>query len=86
MAVRSKNAHWKMHDILRRHWLALGTRHGIVTDDGRQVQHLLDDIVARTPHVIAAVRAQLPVGFPGGVAESVFEGLREAAGRLGSEG
>ncbi len=86
MAVRSKNAHWKMHDILRRHWQALGTRHGVVTDDGRQVEFLIDDVVARTPDVIDAVRAQLPVGFPGGVAESVFEGLRGAAGRIGDEG
>ena len=85
MAVRSKNAHWKMHDILRRHWQALGTRHGVVTDDGRQVEFLIDDVVARTPDVIDAVRAQLPVGFPGGVAESVFEGLRGAAGRVGDE-
>lgn len=82
MAVRSKNAHWKMRDILRRHWLALGTRHGIVTEDGRQVQFILDDLIARTPGVVAAVRAKLPADFPEQVADSILGGLQDAADRL----
>jgi serine/threonine-protein kinase HipA len=43
MAVRSTNAHWKMRDILRRHWLALGKRHGVLTEDGREVDRLIED-------------------------------------------
>lgn len=82
MAVRSKNAHWTMRDILRRHWLALGSRHGVVTEDGRPVQFLIDDIAARTPQAVAAVRAKLPEGFPMGVADSIFGGLQDAADRL----
>lgn len=82
MAVRSKNAHWKMRDILRRHWLALGARHGIVTDDGRQVQFILDDLIARTPGIVDAVRAKLPVGFPEQMADSILSGLRNAAKRF----
>lgn len=38
MAVRSRNAHWEMRDILRCHWVALGARHGVLTDDGREVR------------------------------------------------
>ena len=86
MAVRSRNAHWKMRDILRRHWLALGGRHGVVTDDGRQVQFVIDDIVARTPAVISAVRAALPAGFPASLADSILEGLQDAASRLADQG
>ena len=82
MAVRSWNAHWKMRDILRRHWLALGARHGVLTEDGRHVQFMIDDIVARTPQVIAAVRARLTEGFPMSVADSIFDGLQDAADRL----
>lgn len=82
MAVRSRNAHWKMRDILRRHWLALGARHGVVTDDGRQIQFLLDDLAARTAGVIATVRAKLPAGFPMSVADSIFDGLQGAADLL----
>ena len=45
MAVRSKNAHWKMRDILRRHWVALGTRHGVLDEAGtRSAEHLIDAI------------------------------------------
>ncbi|WP_208908341.1 type II toxin-antitoxin system HipA family toxin [Paracidovorax avenae] len=85
MAVRSKNAHWKMRDILRRHWLALGARHGIVTDDGREVAFILDDLTARTPQVIAAVRTKLPVDFPEQVAGSILGGLQNAAHRLAGQ-
>ncbi len=84
MAVRSKNAHWRMRDILRRHWQALGTRHGVVTEDGRHVQALIDDVVARASDVISAVHAKLPTGFPMAVADSVLQGLRDAANRLAS--
>jgi len=85
MAVRSKNAHWKMRDILRRHWLALGARHGVVSDNGQQVQFLIDDVIERTPQVIDAVRAQLPASFPMSVADSIFDGLQSAAIRLASQ-
>ena len=81
MAVRSKNAYWKMRDISRRHWVALGVRHGVLDEGGREVEHVIDAIAARTPDVIANVRSQLPKGFPA-LDEAVFEGLRDAAGRL----
>jgi len=82
MAVRSKNVHWKMRDILRRHWLALGTRHGIVTEDGRQAQFILDDLIARTPGVVDAAQAKLPTDFPEQVARSILGGLQNAADKL----
>ena len=82
MAVRSKNAHWKMRDILRRHWVALGARHGVLDEGGRGVEHLIDDIAARTPEVIANVRSQLPKGFPAPLAGAVFDGMQAAAKRL----
>ena len=82
MAVRSKNAHWKMRDILRRHWVALGTRHGILNEAAREAEHLINDIAARAPEVIAKVRTQLPEGFPVPLAEAVFEGMQDAAKRL----
>ncbi|WP_415830481.1 HipA domain-containing protein [Bordetella flabilis] len=64
MAVRSKNAHWLMREIGRRHWLIAGERHGVVTPDGRGARFVVDDLVARTPEVVHAVRARLPQGFP----------------------
>lgn len=82
MAVRSKNAHWKMRDILRRHWLTLGTRHGIVDEDGRQVQIILEDLIARTPGVVDSVRAMLPSDFPEQIADRILGGLQDAANKL----
>ena len=41
MAVRSKNPHWRIRDILRRHWTALGSRHDIVTEQGQPVDALI---------------------------------------------
>ncbi|MFA5598935.1 MAG: HipA domain-containing protein, partial [Pusillimonas sp.] len=82
MAVRSKNAHWIMRDILRRHWLAVGTEHGVVAPDGRGTEAVLDGIVAKTPEVVQAVRTLLPEGFPEHVANSVLTGLQLAADKL----
>ncbi len=82
MAVRSKNAHRRMREILRRHWVAMGARHGVVDPDGRRVDFVIDDLVARTPQVIATVGALLPRGFPGELADTVFDGLRQAAEKL----
>ncbi|SHM09404.1 type II toxin-antitoxin system HipA family toxin [Rhizobacter sp. OV335] len=85
MAVRSKSAHWKMQDIQRRHWEALGARHGIVTEDGRQVSFVIDELVAQTPRVVDAVRAQLPGDFPEGLADSILGGLQDAANKLAAQ-
>ncbi|MGQ3052903.1 MAG: type II toxin-antitoxin system HipA family toxin [Roseateles sp.] len=82
MAVRSKNAHWKMREILRRHWVALGARHGVLTGDGREVEHLIDHIAAQTPSVVAKVSAQLPQKFNAHIAKTVFDGVLAAARRL----
>lgn len=82
MAVRSKNAHWRMLDILRRHWLAVGQRHGIVTADGRGADCVVDDLITRTPEVVQAVRGRLPDDFPQALADSILDSLQAAADRL----
>jgi serine/threonine-protein kinase HipA len=82
MAVRSKNPHWRMRDIQRRHWLTVGARHGVVTPDGQGVQFVVDDLIARTPEAVRMVRARLPPGFPQAVADGILGGLQAAADRL----
>jgi serine/threonine-protein kinase HipA len=82
MAVRSQNAHWKMNDIQRRHWVTLGARHGVVSKDGQPAASLLDALTARTPEVIDHVRRTLPEGFPQHLAARIFQGLQEASDRL----
>jgi len=82
MAIRSTNAHWKMKEILPRHWRALGKRYGVQDEEGRTAETLINDIVERTPHVVAAVEAMLPAGFPEHVADPILRGLEREAGKL----
>ncbi len=82
MAVRCGNAHWKMQDVQRRHWLAWGQRHGVVTLEGRSTEFVIDDLVARTPEVVQSVQRQLPANFPTGLAQSILGGLQAAADKL----
>ena len=82
MAVRSKNVHWALRDIERRHWLSVGQAHGVVSPDGQSTAAVLDDLVARTPDVVRAVKAKLPKTFPQSVSDLIFEGLFLAADRL----
>ena len=45
--------------------------------------HLLDELVARTPAVMAHIQRLLPAGFPARVAHTILLGLKHAARRLG---
>ncbi|MFT4246553.1 MAG: type II toxin-antitoxin system HipA family toxin [Pseudomonas sp.] len=82
MAIRSKNAHWKMKDIYRRHWIELGKRHGVIGSAGESLDDLIDALIERTPAVIGEVRGQLPPAFPAHLAETIFGGLGSAARQL----
>ena len=79
MAVRGKNPHWKMRDVLRRHWNESARRNGM----GDSAETILADLLEKTPGVIATVGARLPPEFPAHVAELIFAGLQDAADRLG---
>jgi serine/threonine-protein kinase HipA len=46
---------------------------------------ILNELIAQTPTVIAAVQAQLPADFPQNVAEPVFTGLQTSASQLQRE-
>ncbi|TDS81627.1 type II toxin-antitoxin system HipA family toxin [Comamonas sp. JUb58] len=83
MAVRSKNAHWHMNKIMRRHWEAVGERYGIRSPQGLDVRAIIDQVVEMTPDVIARVKTQLPSDFPEAVSTAIFKGLQDAANRLG---
>lgn len=77
MAVRSQNAHWKMIEIMRRHWVALGQRHSIDADA------IIEDLITKTPQVVGEVSSMLPSGFPSAIASVIFDGLILAAKKLG---
>lgn len=79
MAVRSRNAHRKLKDILPRHWDAV-TRLASLGD----ASALVAEVAAQTPQVIATVSRHLPRGFPARVSDRIFAGMEEQSKRLGS--
>jgi len=80
MAVRSRNVHWKLKDILPRQWDAVTRVAGLGEASG-----LITEVLRQTPEVIAQVSRQLPPGFPARVSDRIFAGMQEQAMRLGGK-
>jgi serine/threonine-protein kinase HipA len=79
MGVRGdKNMHYRLREISRRHWNITARRNGL-RDGGEEI---INEIIARTPSVIAATAAMLPRDFPHAVAEAIFNGLQKSANEL----
>jgi serine/threonine-protein kinase HipA len=76
MAVRGRNAHYRIAQIFPRHWIAQGQRVGFSVDE---VEEMLTAVAQQTGRVIDEVGAQLPDDFPLDVAEAVFAGMRRQA-------
>ncbi|CAB3800215.1 Serine/threonine-protein kinase toxin HipA [Paraburkholderia caffeinitolerans] len=76
MAVRGRNAHYRIAQILPRHWIAQGQRVGFAA---AQVEEMMETVADATERVIGEVAAQLPGDFPLDVAESIFAGMRRLA-------
>ena len=77
MAVRSKNAHWKLSEIQPRHWDAVSRFAGL-----GDATTLLQEVATQTPDVIEAVNRELPAKFPALVQDRIFRGLERAGKRL----
>ncbi len=78
MALRSKNSHYQLADIQRRHFNTTARLCGL----GPNMEPIIADVLERTPAVIAQVAAQLPGGFPEEVFSAVAHGLIDSARRL----
>ncbi|MDX8406684.1 MAG: HipA domain-containing protein, partial [Mariprofundus sp.] len=78
MAFRSKNAHYKLKDIIPRHFFAVAVKLGLASE----IEGLLVEIVEATADVIGEVKAMLPAAFPAQVADPIFAGLNECADEI----
>jgi serine/threonine-protein kinase HipA len=79
MAVHGdKSRHYLWNDIVKRHWLQTATLCGV----GARVAELIEELVARTPQVVAEVAIALPPEFPVAVSGPVLEGLTASAKKL----
>jgi serine/threonine-protein kinase HipA len=78
MAVRTKNAHYRMAEIQRRHWNEVAKANAMGPDFESVIQKVLES----TPEVIEAVSSELPQEFPSVVSDRIFEGLIRQTKRL----
>ena len=79
MSVRSsKNKHYLLKDIQRRHFNAMAAQCGL----GETAEPLIKDILAATPTIVASVHKDLPKGFPQHVLDSILKGLSKSARQL----
>ena len=77
MAVRGKNAHWKLKEIKKSHWDATARAAGLGDASG-----LLGEIAAQIPRVIQEVIRELPEKFPDELAGAIFSGMRRTAAEM----
>ena len=80
MAVRSQAAHYKLSEILPRHWQAVALRSGIPFL-WKDMCHMVEG----APAALEQVAQSLPADFPAALADSVFEGVRRHAQRFVSQ-
>ena len=78
MAVSGKNKHYLFKDIQRRHFNAMASK----CFDRIDAEEMIGRVLEAAPRAIEAMGSRLPVGFPGWIAELVFNGLKSSAGLL----
>lgn len=78
MAIHGKNKHYRISEILRRHFNETAARIGI----GKNAEPIIAGILERTPGVVSAVQKEIPKGFPGEILDPILDGLTEQAGKL----
>ncbi|ROR18564.1 serine/threonine-protein kinase HipA [Comamonas sp. BIGb0124] len=80
MAMLGKSRHDEASRIQRRHFNSTAARIGY----GPDAEDLIEEIIARTPAVIAQTQASLPGDFSARVAETLLGGLEQAVAALRS--
>lgn len=77
--IGEKDRHYHWDKIHYSHWLETARRCGML----EFMTGLIDEVIERTPEVMATVAAQLPSDFPPALAEAILGGVERAAGKLG---
>ncbi len=77
MAVRGKNAHWKINEIKARHWDAVAKLAGL--GDARA---MVGELIEKTPAVLTSAAKELPGKFPAHVSDRIFAGVESSAKQL----
>src|SRR5690349_21306774 len=78
MALPGERPRYHLASLQRRHFELLGQKLGL----GPTATALIDEMRSRTAAVVSRVAADLPRGFPAGLADRVFNGMAHAEKRL----
>ncbi len=81
MAVRATNPHWRMHEIMRRHWSAVSQRAGL----GNLAEEIIAELLANTDEVINRVSREIPADFPEQISDSILSGLKTKVATLAAQ-
>jgi serine/threonine-protein kinase HipA len=76
--IGEKDRHYHWDKIHYTHWLATARRCGML----EFMTGLIDEVIDRTPEVVASVSAQLPPDFPPELAQAILGGIERAAAKL----
>ena len=74
MAVRARNAHYKLAEIHTRHWRQLVDKSGV-----EGAWEAMTALVSRVDAALGAVQKRLPKDFPTAIAARIFDGVRRQA-------
>jgi serine/threonine-protein kinase HipA len=81
MALRGRNAHYRLRDIQRRHFNAMAHKCGL----GIDMEDVVEEVLAQLDPVLDGLAARLPAGFPEDVFTTIAAGMRVSARRLHNE-
>lgn len=73
MALHTKNTHYKISEIRRKHWNEVAKDNAI----GADFEDVIQTIIDKTPAVISQVEGLLGADFPAEVAGRIFSGIRD---------
>ncbi len=78
MALRTKNAHYRMRETYRRHWLAVGERYIGV----EPTTTILEELPGIVEGAITLVQEKIPEGFPAHIVDTIVNGIRSNLAHL----
>jgi len=78
MALHSKNTHYKLYEIMPRHWFSQARK---VNFPESEMQTIIDETLQSIDSVILNVSKRLSHNFPDDIVTAIVDGIRKASGK-----
>lgn len=79
MALHGSNTHYKLHEIMPRHWDNEAKR---ASFPEIEMEAIIDNVIGQLDTIVSKVATGLPEDFPKHIATPIFEGMRKHAERF----